>query len=60
MTTKELIVELLKVKDLEKEVVLYSLINIEEIDTSLPQFEFIAYNIEEIDEQNVVYLNGLT
>ena len=61
MTVRELIQELLKVKDLDKTVTIYSLVDMENIDTSLSQFELTANKIIEIDNNslnNTVYICG--
>lgn len=58
MTARELIKELMDLKDIDKEVKLYSLIDVKNIDVEQTEFEFISDTINEVDEQGVVYICG--
>lgn len=61
MTAKELIKELLNAPDLEMEVKLYSLIDTEEVDFGVSQFEFISDEIIEIDiqeDKGIIYIDS--
>jgi len=61
MTARELIKELISLKDIDKEIKLYSLIDTENIDKDVSQFEFVSDSIDEIDEvdeQGVIYIVG--
>ena len=58
MTVKDLIKELLDIDDLNKEVKIYSLINIEHIDIDLPEYEFIGCDVKVCDDSLCVYIDG--
>ncbi len=59
MTARELIKKLLEFENIDKKIVLYSLVKIENIDTKLPEFEFISSKINSVDIlNNKICING--
>ena len=61
MKVRDLIQKLSEVKDLDRDVVMYSLIDLQEVDTNLPEFEFTSFGTLEIadsDLDNIVFICG--